>query len=423
MHKKIVKNIHFVLAGFVICFGCLVIAQIVSVFMLYQNSLKFEKNYLKDTVCNEINSIEIARNEIKREWDESGKDYTETDVKVEITRILKKKLHETTYSNEGYIWINEVKNYEGGNDYGIRLIHPNLPETEGERLSTYTKDANGNTPYKTQLEGVKNNNEIYYSFYFKKLNSNKVGKKITYAKLYKRYDWIICMGVYYDAVKGTTFLAKDWVQWILGLGYIASFGGIIMLIIFTRMKVKTEMLARDEEMQGLHKKIDVDTLTKACSRHCGEEILKKEFYSYKLGGNSPAIAIFDIDHFKQINDKYGHNFGDKILITVVSALKGCLREKDHIIRWGGDEFILVLPGLPKKSLATVMEKCNKIVRISEAINENNIATSVTISIGAGYFEKSDLSVESMIKRIDNALYDAKKERNTYRIANTDSNLT
>lgn len=67
----------------------------------------------------------------------------------------------------GYIWVNRIINYEGGDKYAVRQIHPNLPETEGDWLSTNAKDIKGNLPYEVELNGVEKNGEIYFEYYFK----------------------------------------------------------------------------------------------------------------------------------------------------------------------------------------------------------------------------------------------------------------
>ncbi|WP_455794575.1 cache domain-containing protein [Clostridium butyricum] len=91
-------------------------------------------------------------------------DSIENDVKSRI----KDRIRNTNLSSNGYIWINEVLNYNGGDDYAIRLVHPNLVETEGEKLSTNIKDIKGNLPYLTELQGIKKNGEVLYDYYFKK---------------------------------------------------------------------------------------------------------------------------------------------------------------------------------------------------------------------------------------------------------------
>lgn len=117
-------------------------------------------------------------------------DYIDHVVKEEIREVI----HQQEFSNDSYMWVNEVLHYEGGENYAIRRIHPNLKDTEEDFLSTNTQDAEGNLPYLMELEGIRSSGEIFFTYHFKKLNSDIISEKITYAKLYEPYDWIVAMG-------------------------------------------------------------------------------------------------------------------------------------------------------------------------------------------------------------------------------------
>ena len=108
-----------------------------------------------------------------------------------IKLITAEKIRRQKFDNDAYIWVNEIINYEGGDNYAIRRVHPNLPETEGSFLSTSATDIKGNMPYLEELEGINKDGELFFTYFFKKLNSDEVAEKITYAKLYKDFDWII----------------------------------------------------------------------------------------------------------------------------------------------------------------------------------------------------------------------------------------
>jgi hypothetical protein len=138
---------------------------------------------------------EIEKNNIKGVFGVS-KSYIDEIVKEEIGNIIRNR----KFSNNSYIWVNEVINYEGGENYAIRRIHPNLIDTEGMYLSTKIEDIKGNLPYLEELEGIKKDGEIFSTYYFKKLDSSEISEKITYAKLYKDYDWIIAMGVHLNDI-------------------------------------------------------------------------------------------------------------------------------------------------------------------------------------------------------------------------------
>ncbi len=123
-------------------------------------------------------------------------------VDEQVKEHIAKEIHDSTYSENSYIWVNEVLNYEGGDDYAIRRIHPNLRDTVGTKLSTNMTDVKGTTPYKTELEGVKQHGELFFTYYFKKMGSETISEKLTYAKLYKDFDWIVAMGIHLDDMNG-----------------------------------------------------------------------------------------------------------------------------------------------------------------------------------------------------------------------------
>ena len=99
-----------------------------------------------------------------------------------------------------YVWITEVLNYNGGDDYAISRYHPNLPKSDGTLLSTNTQDIDGKRPYLTELNGIKKDGEIYQQYSFKKKTSDVIEHKISYAKSFKPFNWIIATGVYLDDI-------------------------------------------------------------------------------------------------------------------------------------------------------------------------------------------------------------------------------
>lgn len=163
------------------------------------------------------------------------------------------------------------------------------------------------------------------------------------------------------------------------------------------------------------KEINIDQLTNARSRRFGTKELESQFIRYLENGESPAIMLFDIDFFKQINDKYGHDKGDEVLKKVVDAVFQATRSSDIIIRWGGDEFVGIFPGLKRDNCSFVGEKILSYIT-SQGIKNDDELITVTLSIGISYFEKTDLEYMDVIKRADAALYEAKTSgRNCVRV--------
>ncbi|PXY01249.1 hypothetical protein DF185_11430 [Marinifilum breve] len=157
--------------------------------------IKAKKEYLKTAVDRTIV-------EIKQIEEFFGKKYPGDTVYIKSLVIdhIKDHIRQNTLMNSGYIWINKILDYEGGDNYAIRLIHPNLTETEGQYLSTNTTDIKGNTPYLKELQGVKMHGELFFTYWFKEFKSDQVSQKLSYAKLYKKYNWIIASGIYLNDI-------------------------------------------------------------------------------------------------------------------------------------------------------------------------------------------------------------------------------
>lgn len=392
----------------------LVLPQLFNDYRLKTNLLAFQQREMKSSVDNFILIIDSIRTKIITDYEKNGIKYTEDDVKNETLSFIRNIVHESTFANGAYIWINEVTDFNGGENYGIRQVHGNLPETEGISLSTLTKDAGGNTPYLTELEGIKKNGEITYKYFFREYKSENISEKITYARLYRPYNWIVCTGTYlnsmYEPAGGVSHKSKI----IFYSLCLASF--IVSLILFfyimiSNCRTSTRLL---NETELLKLKVSKDSLTGAASRSFGDSLLKEYFSTYQSCGKNYAIAILDIDNFKTINDKYGHNTGDEVIKKLVSIIAKELNMDDHIIRWGGDEFILTFNTIPES-----LEK--KLGHINKKINEEAVKTvsgekiNFSISIGASYFIERDNCIEDTIKRIDDALYLAKRRKNSFYI--------
>lgn len=121
-----------------------------------------------------------------------------------------------------------------------------------------------------------------------------------------------------------------------------------------------------------------------------------------------GLLIIDVDNFKLLNDRYGHQFGDTVLKTIVNELQGNLREGDLIARYGGEEFVILVPEATEKIVLHISEKIRNVVeKTSIHYPQTNDFVSVTVSIGVTLWNPSD-SPSSVISRADHALYKAKK---------------
>jgi diguanylate cyclase (GGDEF)-like protein len=116
----------------------------------------------------------------------------------------------------------------------------------------------------------------------------------------------------------------------------------------------------------------------------------------------------DIDHFKNLNDTFGHNWGDKILRTIAQTLRANIRETDTMGRWGGEEFLVILQDINSKSLLTIGEKLLNLVRESHIFHSDGRKIAATISVGGTLVRNSD-TLESVVDRADKLMYQSKAD--------------
>ncbi len=383
-------------------------------FRLKKNLIAYQQQEMKITVENYINTIGIVRENVKFYLDQAGNPYTEDDVKKVVAEFVRKTVHNMNCSTGAYIWINEVVDYRGGENYAFRLVHGNLPETEGTWLSTKTEDAHGNRPYLVELEGINKNGEVSYEYYFKEYKRDEVSKKITYAKLYRDYNWIVCTGTYYSSFFNPAGGLTSADRTAFTIFYSVIFVLAAALMIYTIFKTVMNSKKLQKETEKLKHAVSKDSLTGAGSRSFGTNLLHDYLKDFKKNGNNHSIAMLDIDNFKDINDRYGHNVGDDVIKSLVSKIKENQEQGDHVIRWGGDEFILTYRDL-NGQIDSVLDDLTRKVNDIKIRTENGTEFNFSVSIGASNFSESDNDVKDAIKRIDDALYLAKRDRNTFYI--------
>lgn len=327
-----------------------------------------------------------------------------------VINKIKDELHQSSYADDSYIWVNEILNYSGGDNYAIRLIHPNLIDTEGALLSTNTTDIKGNHPYLIELEGVKREGAIFYSYYFKKLSSDVISEKLTYSKLYPDFNWIISMGVHLDDISDyltiTSQKSKEHINALIRLIIVlililsaVSIGFLIALDRWYNSRIKRKLIA--EAM--------IDPLTGAFNRRAGVRDLTELMRQYLSGDlkQKVAIVMMDLDDFKLINDTYGHETGDKVLGCFTRTIKDQVRQSDRLYRWGGEEFLLVLEGLGPENFEGYDFKLLSALKLRQPFEDlGNLV--VTMSMGIAFFEQGDIDYKDVLERADRALYLSKK---------------
>lgn len=148
-----------------------------------------------------------------------------------------------------------------------------------------------------------------------------------------------------------------------------------------------------------------DPLTQLQNRRAVLDVISHEFAAYGRQGRPLVVMVVDVDHFKSINDKHGHHAGDGVLQSVAKVLQGGVRSMDHVARWGGEEFLLVLPATDMIEARVVAERLRASVA-AQICHATKGPIGVTVTLGLAQLHAGE-SVEQLISRADQALYQGK----------------
>ena len=150
----------------------------------------------------------------------------------------------------------------------------------------------------------------------------------------------------------------------------------------------------------------IDSLTGVLNRRCLFDLAKREFERSQRYGSVFTLLMLDVDHFKRINDTYGHMVGDEVLKSLTQAIQRSLRQVDQFGRYGGEEFVIVLPESPLNIARQVGDRL-RTISSQLSIPTKTDPISLTVSIGIAAYNPQDKAVEDIFERADRALYQAK----------------
>ncbi len=165
-------------------------------------------------------------------------------------------------------------------------------------------------------------------------------------------------------------------------------------------------IAAVERINELERVAFLDALTEVGNRRYTEMNIRAKLDEVRRYGWVFGLLFVDIDHFKAINDKYGHDTGDEVLKMVARTIVGSLRPFDFLGRWGGEEFVALVVNVNEGTLRTVAERCCALVE-SSGFQPNDDVVRVTVSIGAALARPDD-TLETMVDRADELMYRSKK---------------
>ncbi|MCL1471752.1 diguanylate cyclase [Argonema antarcticum] len=177
---------------------------------------------------------------------------------------------------------------------------------------------------------------------------------------------------------------------------------------YTRDQLKKSLADQAKLTKNLERLANTDPLTGVWNRRylltlCEQEINRA--YRYK---RLFSLLMLDLDHFKQINDIYGHAVGDEVLIAMTKVVQYCLREVDFWGRFGGEEFVVILPETNLDAAVDVAERIRQNLE-KTAISVEGEQVKITVSIGVSSYQLDDQKIDVVLQRADKALYEAKNQ--------------
>lgn len=312
-------------------------------------------------------------------------------------------------NKSGYFWVDTRE--------GINLVHPLQPEFEGKSRIDLT-DMSGNPLIRNIIgQGVKPDGG-----FVEYLWSNNPGEptqlKRAYSLEFKPWGWIVGTGSYIDDIESTIrkneeALRESITSSIIKHMIAATFFSLILLWI-ARISVLKELrqLGGDPER---------DMLTGSLNRMKLMNLAQERRQKLLLQQKTLSVALMDIDHFKRINDTYGHHIGDCTLQHIANLCQGTLRASDYFGRYGGEEFLFIFSNAPINITLRLAERIRTVIENTPLSLEDGRTIAITVSIGiATLAANPDTEPETMdhlIGRADTALYQAKESgRNRIAVA-------
>ena len=198
----------------------------------------------------------------------------------------------------------------------------------------------------------------------------------------------------------------EWVHFVLTAVVLAVMGRLSEQLLSIRARLRAQRSELEAALSRIQELATRDALTGLPNRRCATDLFAQLARSAERNGSPLSVGLIDLDHFKRINDTYGHKAGDIVLQRFAETATGALRESDVLARWGGEEFLVLLPDTPVKKAYQSM------ARVRAALEQTRLLTAdaaaVTFSAGLAQFRPGE-SIEHTVERADFALYRAKSE--------------
>ncbi len=302
----------------------------------------------------------------------------------EAQEYAKDALKTATYGDNGYFWINAVA--------GEVLMQPYTPERVGINQIDWT-DGKGKLVFREFVSRAKAGGG-WVSYFWPKPNSTQEYPKISYVVYFAPWDWVLGTGLYLDDMQSNILWTVIKASGLLLVGFLLFIATTIFVVNYFVVQLG-ELAVRD-------------TLTNLYTKRFLKEVQPTIQDKHKrLSDSVLAVVFIDIDHFKSVNDTYGHDLGDKVLKRVSAVMMNNTRPDDYCIRFGGDEIVLI--GFFDDETAVV----NTVERIRTAAAqlhfcEIGLDFHLSLSAGIALHDSGLGTFDDTLKRADMKLYESKK---------------
>lgn len=190
--------------------------------------------------------------------------------------------------------------------------------------------------------------------------------------------------------------------------------GQIAAVLDSNQRLEDDLVCARYHMQEQEQELDrtrhearLDALSGVANRKAFDEALQFHLAAFKRHGEPFALVLADVDHFKWINDTHGHQAGDRVVTHIGNVLRECVRPTDHVSRYGGDEFAILLGGIDGPGAVKIAERIRNVIeRRNIEVGGSVARVAVTFSMGLSIGRDGD-TAESILGRVDQALYKSK----------------
>ncbi|WP_164138274.1 sensor domain-containing diguanylate cyclase [Stenotrophomonas maltophilia] len=196
-------------------------------------------------------------------------------------------------------------------------------------------------------------------------------------------------------------------EWLLEYRVEALQLAVTWLLMMAAYALNQRLGRLRQQRDELRQLAETDGLTGLPNRRAGLQQLARHLERVNREGGPLVIGFLDIDLFKDINDRHGHALGDQVLVAVARALRTAVRSQDEVVRMGGEEFLLLMPGMPREAASARLDRLRQ--RITEAGQALQVAgLEVTASIGLAQWRPGEDDLAALLRRADHAMYVAKR---------------